>query len=93
MPLYEYRDDVTGLSVEMRRPVEDRNKPIVLTRSKSVPDRVSILGFEPSDAESYDTGIIKALHRKEEREGSRFKCGEFSKAQLKKAWLESPPTA
>jgi hypothetical protein len=90
MPLYEYADPETGVRVELRRPVDDRNKPIVLARVKTVPDRVGILGFEPTESESFDTGIVKALYRKEEREGSRFKCGEFSKAQLKKAWMETP---
>jgi hypothetical protein len=91
MPLYEYADPETGVKVELRRPVEARNEPIVLRRTKSVPDRVSIHGFEPTESESFDAGIVKALHRKEEREGSRFRCAEFSKAQLKKAWMETPP--
>jgi hypothetical protein len=90
-PLYEYSDPGTGVKVELRRPVDDRNKPIVLIRDKTVPDRVTVHGLEPSESESFDTGIVKALHRKEEREGSRFKCAEFSKAQLKKVWMESPP--
>jgi hypothetical protein len=70
--------------------VDDRNKPIVLNRDKTIPDRVTIHGLEPTESETFDNGIVKALHRKEEREGSRFKCGEFSKAQLKKAWMETP---
>jgi hypothetical protein len=90
MPLYEYADPETGVRVELRRPVEDRNKPIILIRDKAVPDRVTIYGFEPTEAAVYDAGIVKALHRKEEREGSRFRCGEFSKSQLKKVWMESP---
>jgi hypothetical protein len=91
MPLYEYADPETGVRVELRRPVDDRNKPILLTRTKTVPDRVGILGFEPTESESFDSGIVKALHRKEEREGSRFKCAEFSKNALKKVWMEGPP--
>jgi hypothetical protein len=90
MPLYEYADPETGVRVELRRPVDDRNKPIVLNREKTIPDRVTIHGLEPTESESFDSGIVKALHRKEEREGSRFKCGEFSKDTLKKVWMETP---
>jgi hypothetical protein len=90
VPLYSYKDEATGVRVELRRPVEERNNPIVLIRESSVPDRVTIYGFEPTEAEVYDAGIVKALYRKEEKEGSRFRCAEFSKAQLKKAWMETP---
>lgn len=88
MPIYEYSDPETGVRVEIRRPVEARNKPIILSRTKTVPDRISIHGFESSEEEQYDAGIVKALYRKEEREGSRFRCEEFSKKKLKEVWLE-----
>jgi hypothetical protein len=91
MPIYEYHDDVTGLTIDLRRPVADRDKPIVLTRASNVPDRISIYGFDGTAEQIYDAGIVKALHRKEEQEGSRFRCGEFTKTQLKKAWMESHP--
>jgi hypothetical protein len=44
-PLYEYADPETGVRVELRRPVDD-HKPIVLIRDKTVPDRVTIYGFD-----------------------------------------------
>lgn len=86
MPLYEYSDPETGVRIEIRRPVDDRNKPIVLNREKTVPDRVSIHGLEPSVEEDFDARILKGYLRKEEREGSRFNGGGFTKAQIAKAW-------
>ena len=89
MPIYEYGDPETGVTVELRRAVEDRNRPIVLTRTATVPDRVSIYGFEPSPEEDFDSKIVKALYRKEQERGTDFRgCGEFNKSALKKAWVK-----
>ena len=89
MPLYEYSDPETGVTVELRRPVEERDAPIVLRRSTTVPKRVSIHGMDPSPEDDFDNGIVKALYRKEQNEGSRFQCGEFSKKTLKSAWIDN----
>ena len=88
MPIYEYADPETGVRVELRRPVDVRNKPIILLRTSTVPDRVAIFGFESTPEEQFDQKIVRALYRKEEKEGSRFKCAEFSKKKLKEVWVD-----
>jgi hypothetical protein len=89
MPIYEYADEGTGVKVELWRPVDERNSPIVLRRTKNIPDRIAIHGLEPSESEAFDNNIVRALYRKEQREGSDFKgCQEFSKKKLKEVWVE-----
>ena len=85
MPLYAYEDKDTGLTVELRRPVEDRDKPIVLRRAKTVPDKVSVLVPGASEAGDFNKKMMREHHKKEEREGSRFNSS-FTKDQIKKAW-------
>ena len=86
-PLYAYEDvGGTGLKLELRRPVADRDKPILLTRTKTVPDRLAVVGTGPSDPQRFNNKMLKQYHRKEEREGARFRS-DFSKEQIKKAWL------
>jgi hypothetical protein len=85
MPLYEFHNEEFGANIAVPRKVEDRDKPLVFTRV-TVPSTIVIHGFEPSEAEAFDTTILKQFHRKEEKEGSRFQCGEFSKRQIKDAW-------
>lgn len=85
-PLYAYEDEGgTGLKVELRRPVADRDKPIVLTRTKTVPDRVAVMGIGPNESQEFNRRMLRQYHRKEEREGSRFKS-EHSKETIKKLW-------
>ena len=85
MPSYEFYNEETGLKLMVCRRVEDRDKPLHFARI-TVPSTITIHGFEPSEAESFDQTIIQKLHRKEERDGSRFQCGEFTKQQIKDAW-------
>ena len=85
MPLYEYHDPETGVSVELRRPVEDRDKAILLKRTSNVPKRVAIVGAGLTEDQLFDAKVKKAYYQKEEKEGSRFKSG-YSKKQLKEAW-------
>ena len=40
MPLYEYSDPETGVRIEINRKVDDRNKPIVLMREKTLVMRI-----------------------------------------------------
>jgi hypothetical protein len=84
-PLYEYHDPHTGVNVELRRPVEERDTPIVLTRKSNIPQRVAIVGVAPTEEQAFDASIKAAYYKKEEKEGSRFKSG-YSKKQLKEAW-------
>jgi hypothetical protein len=85
MPLYTYEDPETGLKIDLRRSVEDRNKPIVLQRIKTVPDRVGVLVPGATEESSFNARMLKEHHKKEEREGSRFRSA-FKKEQIKKAW-------
>lgn len=85
MPLYEYSDDETNVKIELRRPVEDRNKEIVLKRTKNIPDRLIVFGSQPSEADKFDHNILKGYYRKEEREGSRFRSG-YSKKTLARVY-------
>lgn len=88
MPIYEYSDAETGVVVELQRPVSDRNKPVILTRTKNIPDRISIHGLEPSDGDKQDDKILKAWYKREQREGSRFDGKGFTKNQIKRAWTD-----
>lgn len=88
MPLYEY--SAPGIKIELRRPVEDRNKDVImdgmtLKRLKDIPDSLIVFGSRPSEAESFDHQILKAYHRKEEREGSRFRSS-YSKKTLARVY-------
>jgi hypothetical protein len=85
VPLYAYEDPKTGLKADLRRPVADRNKPVILRRARSIPDRVGVLIPGATEEGSFNRTIIKAYHRKEEREGSRFRS-EHSKKKIKSAW-------
>jgi hypothetical protein len=88
MPLYEYSDPETGITVELTRRVEDRNRPIVLRRMKSVPDRVCLFGLGPTQEQQFNADILNGWYRNEEKAGSRLLTGEFTKDQIKKAWSE-----
>lgn len=88
MPIYEYSDTETGIVVELQRHVEDRNKPIVLIRTKNIPDRISIHGLDPSDGDRFDDRVLKAYYKKEQKDGSRFDGKGFTKDQIKRAWTE-----
>ncbi len=90
MPLYEYSDPETGKSVELHRPVEDRNKEVVvdgitLKRTKNIPDTLVVVGSRPTPEQSFDQNILKGYYRQEEREGSRFRSG-YTKKQIGKAY-------
>ena len=87
MPMYEYADPETGVRVELRRTVEDRNKDIILKRVGSVPQRLSIHGLGPSESQQFDADILRSYYHKEEREGSRFQAAH-TKQQIRDAWSE-----
>ena len=85
MPLYEYHDPETGVSVELRRPVEDRDKAILLKRTNTVPRRIAIVGAGPTEDQVFDAKVKAAYYKKEEKEGSRFRSF-YNKKTLAKAW-------
>ena len=87
MPIYEFYNAEMDQRVMVQRKVEDRDKPLEFHRI-TVPSTISIHGFEPSEAETFDNQILRKLYQKEEKEGSRFACGEFTKKQIKDAWTD-----
>jgi hypothetical protein len=92
MPLYEYISK-TGKIQELHRPVEDRNKDIIIDgsvfkRSKFIPDTLVVFGSQPSQADAFDANILKRYYQKEQTEGSRFRSG-YSKKQLAKVYAHA----
>ena len=88
MPLYTYEDEETGLKVDLRRPVEQRDKPVVLRRKRTVPSRLSVLvPSGATESSDFNNRMLKAHHKKEEVESSRFKSS-YDKKTIKKVWSE-----
>lgn len=86
MPAYDYIDEETGLTITVRRPVADRNKPIVLRRSKTIPDRVGVIIAGSNTTESdFDKKIMRGYHRQECERGSSFRSGHSAET-IKKTW-------
>lgn len=85
MPVYHYFDEETGLRIDVRRTVADRNKPITLKRDGSVPNRLSVIVPGATESGDFNRKMLRAYHKKEEREGARFKS-EHSKEKIKAAW-------
>jgi predicted nucleic acid-binding Zn ribbon protein len=85
MPLYTYEDPETGIKIDLRRSVEDRNKPIVLKRMKDIPDRVGVMIPGATQDGSFNDRMIRSHYQKEQAEGSRFKSS-YTKEQIKQAW-------
>jgi hypothetical protein len=68
--------------------VEHRDKPVVLRRKRTVPNRVSVLvPSGATESSDFNQRMLKAHHRKEEKEGSRFKSS-YDKKTIKKVWSE-----
>jgi hypothetical protein len=72
--------------------VEDRDKPIVLKRAKTVPDSVNILLPGTTRDMSFNQRIRKSFYRLEQERGSRFLEGSNppikSKAKLAELWKD-----
>ena len=91
MPLYSYEDPETGVHVELRRPVKDRDKPIILHRGKTVPDRLAVLLPGPTPDQSFNAKIRRQFYKREETQGSRFSGSEgLTKRQLAELWKDKP---
>ena len=80
MPVYEFYNPEIG-TVEVVRPVERRDEPIVLKR-KTVPARVLIAGGTP--APTQNDVVRNGYYAMEQQQDSRFRSGQGSKAELKK---------
>jgi len=93
MPLYEYLNPETGKTVELHRPVEDRNNPVeidgaVFKRAKFVPSSIIVFGARPSPELLHDHKILKGYYRHECEQGSRFRSG-YSKKTLAKVYEQA----
>jgi|LauGreDrversion4_2_1035121.scaffolds.fasta_scaffold51293_4 hypothetical protein len=89
MPTYEYESSEPRLRVICMRPVEDRDKPILLTRVQ-VPTGISLANTDTgrSKAPSLEKDIRAGYAKLEDKEGSRYRdSGDlFSKDEVRKAW-------
>jgi hypothetical protein len=89
MPTYEYESSEPRLRVICMRPVEDRDKPILLTRVQ-VPTGISLANTDTgrSKAPSLEKDIRAGYAKLEDKEGSRYRDsgGLFSKDEVRKAW-------
>jgi len=93
MPAYEFEilNEATGKPIGTFTavlPVDQRND--VSIRRVTVPRSVAISGgvHVPTQGEE----VMRAFHKEEQRLGSRFKAGEFTKDQIKRAWSTPAPT-
>jgi hypothetical protein len=89
MPTYEYESSEPRLRVICMRPVEDRDKPILLTRVQ-VPTGISLANTDTgrSKAPSLEKDIRAGYAKLEDKEGSRYRdSGDlFSKDEVRNAW-------
>ena len=91
MPLYEFEDSEGNL-MELRRPVSNRNTPVVIdgiryTRAKSVPSTIVINVPGPTADQQFNERIRKGFYRHEQEQGSSFKgVNGLNKTQLKAVW-------
>lgn len=85
MPLYDFeivngKTFVVEATVSIRLPVGDREAMVL--RRKTVPDHLTVMGHA-GDPMEFTSSVMRGYHKKEEREGSRFKS-EFTKQQILK---------
>jgi hypothetical protein len=81
MPTYLYIDEETGLRVEARRSIEDRDKPFRFRR-KAVPECVAIGGMtEPPGGRNFDSEVRKGIAKLEHK--GKLKG---NKKMLRKVW-------
>ena len=94
MPLYEYVNPTTGELIELRRAVEDRNKPILKDgvawpRFGRIPKRLAIILPGPTAEERFNTEVRKGYYDREQALGSYFNYtgrNGLSKKQLAELW-------
>ena len=94
MPLYEYVNPTTGELIELRRAVEDRNKPILIDgvawpRFGRIPKRLAIILPGPTAEEHFNTEVRKGYYDREQALGSYFNYtgrNGLSKKQLAELW-------
>lgn len=94
MPLYEYVNPMTGETIELRRAVAERNKPVLKDgiawpRFGCVPKRIAVLLPGPSPEDKFKTEVLRGYYDREQELGSNFnytgRCG-LNKKQLAELW-------
>lgn len=84
MPIFTYEDERTGLQVDLNRPLEERNEPIVLRRVFTAPRVNMNAATEDTD---FNTRMLRGYHEAECRDGSRFRS-EHKTETIKQTWKE-----
>ena len=96
MPTYEYESEQPRLRVICVRPVEDRDKPIILTRIQ-VPSGISLANTDTGRAKapSLEKDILAGYAKVEDAKGASFASqGDFfTKEEVGKAWSDQPPAS
>ena len=96
MPTYEYESQEPRIHLCCMRPVEDRDKPIILTRIL-VPTGISLANTDTGRAKapSLEKDILAGYAKLEDQQGSRYReTGDlFSKDEVTKAWQDLPSAA
>ncbi len=90
MPVYQYRDLKRGVTVELVRPVADRDLVPPQLERICVPVRVAIHGSSssPRDPDDADQQAPRALRQMEEKMPAReiVREGGFSVQETKEIW-------
>ena len=97
MPLYDYVNPTNGELMELYRPVEDRDKPIlkngiVWPRFSRVPRRIAVLLPGPTPEQTFNAQIRKGYYEQEQKLGSHFeKTGRegLTKQKLADLWSDT----
>ena len=94
MPLYEYVNPTTGEIMELRRAVEDRDKPVLKDgiawpRYGRVPKRLAVILPGPTPDQSFNAQIRRGYYDREQKLGSHFNYtgrNGLTKKQLAELW-------
>lgn len=96
MPLYDYVNPTNGELMELYRPMEDRDKPIlkngiIWPRFSRVPRRIAVLNTGPSPDQTFNAQVRKGYYDREQKLGSRFrdKREGLTKKQLADLWSDT----
>ena len=96
MPTYEYESQEPRIRLCCMRPVEDRDKPIILTRIL-VPTGISLANTDTGRAKapSLEKDILAGYAKLEDQQGSRYReTGDlFSKDEVTQAWQDQQSAA
>jgi hypothetical protein len=92
MPNYEYASRDGRVTMDVIRPINDRDLPVYLGAVRlfrvTVPRKLNVIGIASDPTDGRDN-VFKSYHRLECEQGNNFdKVSEFSKSEIKKIWNE-----